>query len=143
LPAAVEDAELQILLAEFRDDVGAYLANVEQGPRTLADLIEFNLEHASEVMPHFGQELLLQAQASGGSATPAYAAARETAANARTALGALFAMEDLDALVAPANSRAWRIDYPAGDEHDVSSSGIAAVTGYPSAAVPIARSPCR
>jgi amidase len=55
----------------------------------------------------------------------------------RDDLGALFAERDLDALIAPANSRAWRIDYPAGDAYRVSSSGIAAVTGYPSVAVPV------
>ena len=35
------------------------------------------------------------------------------------------------------NGRAWRTDYANGDEFSVSSSSIAAVTGYPSIAVPI------
>ena len=138
LPAAVEEAELAILLAEFRDDLGAYLATVQRGPRTLDELIAFNLAHADEVMPHFGQELLLAARASAGTAGPDYAAALETAAAARTTLAALFAEQRLDALVAPANARAWRTDFAAGDTFAVSSSSIAAVSGYPSIAVPVA-----
>src|SRR6185436_15294091 len=55
LPPEAGRAEFAILLAEFRDDVGAYLAGVERGPRTLDELIEFNTARASEVMPHFGQ----------------------------------------------------------------------------------------
>ena len=137
-PAAVEEAELAILLAESHDDLGAYLATVQRGPRTLDELIAFNLAHADEVMPHFGQELLLAAHASAGAAGPDYAAALETAAAARTALAALFAEQRLDALVAPANARAWRTNLTAGDTFAVSSSGIAAVSGYPSIAVPVA-----
>jgi amidase len=137
LSAAAEDAELEILLREFRDDLGAYLAGVERGPRTIAELIAFNAEHAADVMPHFGQELLLAARDSGGVAARGYDTAQQTVAAARTALAALFAQHEVDALVAPANSRAWRIDYPTGDEHRVSSSGLAAVTGYPSIVVPV------
>ena len=68
LGSAVEEAELTILLAEFRDDLGAYLADVERGPRTLDELIAFNAARAAEVMPHFGQELLLAARDGGGTA---------------------------------------------------------------------------
>jgi amidase len=49
----------------------------------------------------------------------------------------LFAAQQLDALMAPTNSRAWRIDYAAGDTFGTSSSSIAAVTGYPSVTVPV------
>ncbi len=138
LPAAAEDAELTILLAEFRDDLGAYLAGVENGPRSLEELIAFNAENAATAMPYFGQELLLAARDSGGTTDQDYAAAQATVAAARTFLAAVFAEHDLDALVAPANGRAWRTDYAIGDEHSVSSSAIAAVTGYPNVAVPVA-----
>jgi amidase len=138
LPPSVEEAELAILLAESHDDLDAYLATVQRGPRTLDELIDFNLAHADEVMPHFGQELLLAAHASAGATGPEYAAALETTAAARTTLAALFAEQRLDALVAPANARAWRTNLAAGDAFSVSSSGIAAVSGYPSIAVPVA-----
>ena len=126
------------LLGEFRGDINAYLAGAQSGPRTLDALIEFNDTHAEEVMPHFGQELLVAARDSGGTADAAYATARETAAAARAALAALLAERELDALVAPTNGRAWRTDHATGDAGDrVSSSNIAAVTGHPSLTVPV------
>ena len=136
-PAAGE-AEFTILLAEFRDELGAYLANVQSGPSSLDELIDFNAAHAAEVMPHFGQELLLAARDSGGTADESYAAAQRTVAAARTALEALLTERDLDALVAPANARAWRIDYAAGDSFVVGSADLAAVTGFASVTVPAA-----
>ena len=134
----VREAELTILRAEFRDDLGAYLATVESGPRTLEELIAFNAEHSKEVMPHFGQELMIAARDGGGTQDPGYAAALETAAAARAALGALFESLDLDALVAPTNGRAWLTSYSSGDRFGAGgSSRIAAVTGYPSVTVPL------
>ena len=48
----------------------------------------------------------------------------------------MFAAQRLDALVAPVSARAWRIDTATGDRLGVASSTIAAVSGYPSVAVP-------
>ena len=133
----VADAERTILLAEFRDGINEYLAGVERGPRSLAELIAFNDAHANEVMPLFGQELLLESDASGGRASPTYTAAIDVATAARTALGELFTASDLDALIAPANARAWRNDAPGGGGPRVGSSRIAAVAGYAAIVVPI------
>src|SRR5688572_28089761 len=130
-------AEIAIFLAEFSGELGAYLAGVERGPRTIDELIAFNTARAGEVMPYFGQEFLLAARDNAGTADAAYAAAQQTAAAARSALAELFAQSDLDALVAPTNGRAWRTNYAAGDSFGTSSSRIAAVTGYPSVTVPV------
>jgi amidase len=138
LSTAAEEAELAVLVAEFRSDLNAYLATVERGPRSLDDVIAFNSAHATEVMPHFGQELLLAARDGRGTEDPAYAAALETLAAARETLAQVLAEHDLDALVAPVIGRAWRTSYEQGDTPSVYSSSIAAVTGYPSIAVPIA-----
>jgi amidase len=138
LPRAVRDAEFAILLSEFKGNLDAYLAGVENGPRSLAELIEFNTAHSAEVMPFFGQELLLAARDDEGTGGRAYLAAQESVAIARRALTSLFEQHELDALIAPVTGRAWRIDYAQGDEFAVSSSDIAAVTGFPSIAVPTA-----
>jgi amidase len=136
LGPAVARAELAILLAEFRDEIDVYLAGVQNGPRTLEQLIMFNAMRAPEVMPHFGQELFIAARAIGGTRSAEYRAAQARAMAARAAVAALFAHHRLDALIAPANARAWPTDYATGDALDVSSSRIAAVTGFPSIAVP-------
>jgi amidase len=130
-------AEFTLLLAEFRDSVAQYLSRVSRGPRTLNELIEFNAAQAPDVMPYFGQELLLAARDSGGTADVAYRSAVATIAEQRRQLAQLFAAQQLDALVAPANARAWRTDYRSGDAVGVSSSSIAAVSGYPSIVVPM------
>jgi amidase len=136
-PPETREAELALLLGEFREDLGGYLAQVERGPRTLAELVAFNDARAGEVMPHFGQELLAAARDGAGTEGGEYAAAKASAGAARSALAALFSEQQLDALVAPTNGRAWRTDYAAGDEFGTSSSSIAAVTGYPSVTVPV------
>jgi amidase len=89
-------------------------------------------------MPFFGQELLLAARDDEGTGGRAYLAAQESVTIARRALTTLFEQHDVDALIAPVTGRAWRIDYAKGDEFAVSSSDIAAVTGFPSIAVPTA-----
>ena len=138
LPADVNAAELGILLAEFRDEIDVYLADVQRGPRSFDELIAFNIAHEAEVMPHFGQELFLAARASGGTGDARYVAAKRTIEAARERFAVLFAEQDLAALVVPANSRAWRTDYLAGDGFGVYSASIAAVTGYPNVTVPVA-----
>jgi amidase len=108
-------AEIAIFLAEFRGELGAYLAGVERGPRTIDELIAFNTARAGEVMPYFGQEFLLAARDSGGTADAAYAAALQTAAAAPVhARGAVRAKRSRR-LVAPTNGRAWRTNYAGGD----------------------------
>jgi amidase len=133
-----EQAELAILIAEFRGDLDAYLATVERGPRSLDELIAFNSARAGEVMPHFGQELLIAARDDVGPSAPSYVAALEIVAAARSTLAELLSERDLDALVAPVSGRAWRTSYEQGDVLGVYSSSLAAVTGYPSIAVPVA-----
>jgi len=136
LPTEIQRAEFTILLAEFKEDLGAYLAGVQSGPRTLDALIEFNEAHADQVMPYFTQSLLLAARDDPGIASADYVRALELVAASRAAFAGLFRERDVVALVAPVNARAWRTDYTAGDTLSVGSSRIAAVTGYPSIAVP-------
>jgi len=138
-PAEISNAERLILVSEFKEDLAAYLAQVRTGPRTLEALIEFNEARAGEVMPYFGQELFLAANGGLGTADPGYAGSLELVTTQRAALGALFREHDIVALVAPVNGRAWRTDYAGGDSGPrVGSSRIAAITGFPSVAVPAA-----
>jgi amidase len=134
----VRQAELELLLFELREHLGRYLAAVEHGPRSLDALIQFNDAHAAEELRYFGQEWFVAARAHGGLDDPAYAAARERAARFRADLERLFEEQKLDALVAPTNSRAWPIDWDKGDAFSVSSATIAAVSGNPSIALPMA-----
>jgi amidase len=90
------------------------------------------------VLAHFGQEILLQAEAtSGDRADPAARAAREEAA--KLAVGALdgpLAAHRLDAIVSLTANPAGLTDYVLGDHGVFYTSGPAAVAGYPAVSVP-------
>ena len=135
----VSAAELELLLYEFKAGINAYLAGRSTPPRALAELIELNERNAARVMPHFGQELLVEAERRGALSEPGYAAAVAGATRwMRGRLTAVFAAQQLDVLVAPTNDRAWRTDYARGDAFTVGSADFAAVSGYPSVTVPAA-----
>jgi len=133
---SVRSAELTVLLHEFRVQIDDYLRDASGGPRSLDELVAFDAERAADVMPSFGQELFVAAQSTTGLDAAPYRDALASLAEFRARLAQTFAAQRLDALVAPVSSPAWRVDPSAGDRVGVASSGVAAVSGYPSVAVP-------
>ena len=119
------EPEFAVLLNEFKHDVAAYMKRLKHTKvRTLADLIEFDIDHCADEMRYFGQELFEAAEATSGDLTdPDYLAARELGVKlaGEQGLDRVLDKYDLDCLVAPA--------YSAG-------SSAAAVAGYPALAVP-------
>ena len=72
---SASNAEITVLLYEFKQDVKAYLESLplRKGcPRDLADLIEFNREHAAQELQYFGQQTFLASQQTDGLADPVY-----------------------------------------------------------------------
>lgn len=142
IPHAKElgDAEYEVLLYEFHAGLDAYLSQAGEGVagRSLADVIAFNDAHADAVMPFFGQDLMLQAQARGPLTEERYLQALAT--NHRLSrdegIDAVLAEHRLDALVLPAGGPAWITDPVNGDHYVGGSSTPAAVAGYPSITVP-------
>ena len=122
-PKAISEAELTVLLTEFKVDIAAYLARLRRtSMRSLADLIAFNHEHCDEEMHYFGQELFDVAEATTGLDHPVYREARAVCLELTRTNGIdrILAEARLDAIVAPAY----------GD-----SSGPA-VSGYPNISIP-------
>lgn len=134
------DAELEVLLYEFKAGLNAYLAELgaTSPMKSLADLIAFNTVHADRELAHFGQELMVKAQAKGPLTDPAYLDARALCLKVTRTEGidALLAKHRLDALVSLTNGTAWLIDPINGDAYTGGSSSPAAVAGYPSVTVP-------
>ncbi len=129
-----------VLLYEFKNDLNAYLGDLpdaELSAMTLADLIEFNRDHADEEMPWFGQEIFIDAEEKGPLTDEAYLEALEAVQQATRADGIdrLLAEHDLDALIAPTGSPAWTIDRVNGDHFIGGSSSLAAISGYPNITV--------
>ncbi|GGP82727.1 amidase [Saccharothrix coeruleofusca] len=133
---AVEAAEFPALITEFKHDLERYLRTRPGAPRALAELISFNERDPVE-LSRFGQELFELAAVAPPVTDPAYRRQRETAtALARASIDETLAAHELDVIMAPTNSPAWRTDYADGDAYEVDSSTPAAVAGYPNATVP-------
>ncbi len=134
-----DDAELEVLLYEFKADLNAYLSSRPDAKvKTLSELIEFNRVNADREMPFFGQELLEMAQKKGGLEETAYVEARTSNLEKTRAQGidAVMDREKLDALVAITNGPAHLTDPVNGDSFTGGSASPAAVAGYPSVTVP-------
>jgi amidase len=133
----MNDAEYEVLLYEFKADLNAYFAASESPVESLADAIAFNEANAASVMPVFGQEIFLAAEAKGPLTDQAYLdALAESKRIAQTGIENALDKHDLDALIAITNGPAWKIDHANGDAFSISSSSLAAVSGFPSITVP-------
>lgn len=134
------DTESEVLLYEFHAHLDAYLSEAGDGVavRSLADVIAFNDAHEDAVMPLFGQELMVQAQAKGPLSEEPYlqALATNRRLSREEGIDAALALHQLDALVLPAGGPAWITDPVNGDHYVGGSSTPAAVAGYPSITVP-------
>lgn len=128
-----DQSELIVLIYEFKRDLNAYLATRSGVPvGTLADVIQFNIEHAERELKFFGQELMELAESDVFSeAEYQQALVRGRQLAAERGIDAVLATHNLDAIVAPTNSPAWPTDLINGDAFLFGSSGFAAVAGYP------------
>ena len=130
-------AEYEVLLYEFKADLNSYLQANNVALGSIAEIIAYNDEHAAEVMPIFGQEIMILAESKGDLTDEGYLAALETSKRiARDGIDLTIAEHQLDALVAPTNGPAWMTDHVNGDNFSVGSSSLAAVSGYASVTVP-------
>jgi amidase len=131
-------AQREVLYYEFKNDLKAYLENSGAPIRSLAEIIEFNKTHRDTVMPIFGQERMLAAQEKGPLSDAEYLDALAASKRiAMTGIDSVLAAHDLDALIAPTRGPAWMTDHINGDQSSgISSSSLAAVSGYASITVP-------
>lgn len=123
-PFLFGDAELTVLLYEFKVDVAKYMRRLRHtSMRTLADLIAFNSQHCTDEMRYFGQELFELAEATTGLSDPIYRDARKLCLDLtrRHGIDQVMREQDLDAIVAPTYSY---------------GSSAPAVAGYPNISVP-------
>jgi len=135
------DLEFKVLLTELKADLNTYLAG-SPAPiktRTLADVIAFDKASPRE-LGLFDQDIFELAQATKGLNDPAYRRARALAKRLAAAEGidTLIVDNKLDALIAPGDGPASRIDVVTGDHFSGgSATSLAAVAGYPNLTVPM------
>jgi len=135
-----DDAELTVLLYEFKTDLNRYLAQFAPGApvKTLQDVIAFNERNREREMPYFGQDLFVKAQDKGPLSDPAYRDALDKCGKLgrEEGLRATLDQQKLDAIVAPTGNPAWPIDLVNGDHFLGGCSTPAAVAGFPHVTVP-------
>ncbi|WP_040549412.1 amidase [Pedosphaera parvula] len=134
------EAETEVLLYEFKNDLNAYLANrgANAPVHSLKEIIEFNERNKAKEMPYFGQDLFLKAEAKGPLTEKAYRDALEK--NLRLTreegIDAVMKKHRLDAIVAPTTGPTQLTDLVWGDRDTGGSTTPPAVAGYPSITVP-------
>jgi amidase len=133
-----DDAEMDVLLYEFKANLNAYLAGRRGPVRSLAQLIEFNEKHRADEMKWFGQELCEMAEKKGPLTDDAYIEARAKCRRLTREEGIDGVLEKhkLDAIIAPTNGPACLTDLVNGDQGTGGCSSPAAVAGYPHVTVP-------
>ncbi|RUO28106.1 amidase [Aliidiomarina sedimenti] len=136
LPEGLGDAELEVLLYEFKRDLNQWLSDYDAPSQaaTIDDVIAYNNTHADRVLIHFGQEYFEQAsaidlEASEDSYLQALQSGRQLASEF---LDNLLEQHGADAIVIPSYGPAWPIDHENGDGFNFGTSTAAAVSGYPS-----------
>jgi len=132
------DAEFDVLLYEFKEDLNKYLAGRGGSNKSLKDLIAFNDKNADKEMPYFGQEIFIQAEAKGDLNDRAYRIAllQSKLMTQEQGIDGIMDKDKFDAIVAPSGGVAWMTDLVGGDCGVFESSSIAAVAGYPNITVP-------
>jgi len=128
-----DQSEIIVLIFEFKRDLNAYLATRSGVPvSTLADVIQFNLDHAEQELKFFGQELMELAEGDAFTQEEYEAALiRGPQLAGPQGIDATLAANNVQAIVAPTNTPAWPTDLINGDAFLFGSSGFAAVAGYP------------
>jgi amidase len=140
LPSEVEEASFQVLLFEFKDGLNKYFQSLGPGApvQDLAGLIEFNRKDPVELR-YFDQKLLESAQSKGGLDSPEYltAVAEMQKGTRGEGIDMLIRDHQLDALMLPTGTPAWKTDLINGDLYLGGNSSLAAIAGYPSITVPM------
>jgi amidase len=139
-PDGFGDMAYDVLLYEFKHDLNAYLAGLPGAEKalTLEGLIEFNRRHADAEMKWFRQEIFVKSQETDGLESAAYRDALQRVQSfSRAGIDDLLAEHDLDLLISPSNTPAWKIDLVVGDRWLGSSSSFPARAGYPHITVPM------
>jgi amidase len=137
-------AEYAVLLADFRAEIDAYLAEkphgvARVGPKSLAELMAFNAKEWSETR-WFGQDIFEAAMKAPPVGSAEYAKSLATAKRMAGPEGIdrLLSEHKVDVLVGVTNGPAWAIDLVHGDRFaGPGASQMPAVAGYPHLTVPM------
>jgi amidase len=130
----------QVMLFEYKDGLNKYFTSL--GPdalvKSLEELIEFN-KSDSISMQHYNQAYLEMAQEKGSLDSQEYkdALAAMHKGAREEGIDKVMNEHNLDAIIAPTGSPAWKTDWVNGDSFQLGSSSPAAHAGYPNITLPM------
>jgi amidase len=138
LKSIEDDHVLNLMLIELVHGLAQYLARRRGQVRTLADVVDFNNEHADAELPWFGQSLFEKALTLEGPSSQQYLdAVNACTAAGLTELTRTLGEHRLDALLAPAMAPPTPIDLVNGDHGSGGASDSSALAGAPILTVPV------
>jgi amidase len=135
-----DDASFEVLLYEFKDGLNKYFKGLgDDAPvKNISELIKFNKSDSIE-LKYFNQKILEMADKKGDLSSPDYKKSLEKMLKTTREKGIdkIMNSNNLDALIAPTGSPAWKTDLLLGDHYVGGSSSLAAISGYPAITVPM------
>ncbi len=130
--------EFDMMKYEFKDGLNHYLATSNSKMKSLADVVKFDKQNESTVMPWFKQEIMDSSLVKGGLDSDGYKKDMKNLAGMRKYMDDLMTADKLDALCGPATGASWCIDWTNGNHWTgYGAYGPAAMAGYPSITVPM------
>jgi amidase len=131
-------AELVRMEFEFKDGLNKYLSKAQASPKSLKEVMEFNILNEKTVMPFFKQEIMEHSNLRGDLTSKEYIEANQHLEKLKNYIDQLFLSANLDALCGPATGTPWCNDVINGDHWTgYGAYTPAAVVGYPSITVPM------
>lgn len=136
----VGNYSFEIMLYEYKDGLNKYFESL--GPdapvTSIEELIAFN-EQDSVELKYFNQRYLIMANEKGDLNSEEYkkALAEVVKGSRKEGINRVMDEHDLDAIIAPTGSPAWKTDWINGDSFQLGSSSPAAWAGYPNITVPM------
>ncbi len=129
----------QVLLYEFKDGLNSYFESLgEDAPvRSIEHLAELTNEHDDR--GRFDRNLIIMASEMDGLDSEAYQNALENMLTQSRERGIDRVMDEheLEAIISPTGSPAWKTDLTLGDNFKLSSSSPSARSGYPIITLPM------
>ena len=136
------EAELLVLMYEFKENLEKYLATSNSPYKTLSELINFNDANKEQVLKHFDQSIFIDSDKTS-SLKNEYLIALEQIIDTRNGIDQLLEENNIDALVGLSWSPAWAINHDGGDDEAIAeykfwvNGSYAAMAGYPHITVPL------
>nr|WP_315028291.1 amidase [uncultured Chryseobacterium sp.] len=135
-----EEASFQLMVNEFKDGLNSYFLSLGKDAviKNVDELIAFNKTNKQE-LEYFGQEFLELASKSKGMKDKDYFKNVKIAQIGSREKGIDLVMKkyNLDAIISPATTEAWKTDLKNGDHYSFGSADAAAIAGYPSITLPM------